>query len=128
MSFLFGSRQTPAEQLRKHQRALTKAIRDLDRERQKLEQQEKKVIAEIKKAARQGQNVFAQSAYLLNIQLAYTFPQVPLNIWWSLGCLQGDGKGSGADEEICAKVLSDAHTVAGCFAASPNVAVQPGNG
>ena len=47
MSFLFGSRQTPAEQLRKHQRALTKAIRDLDRERQKLEQQEKKVIAEI---------------------------------------------------------------------------------
>ena len=55
MSFLF-KRETPAEMLRKHQRALQKAIRDLDRERQKLEQQEKKVIADIKKAARAGQN------------------------------------------------------------------------
>jgi charged multivesicular body protein 2A len=55
MSFLFR-RESPAEMLRKHQRALQKAIRDLDRERQKLEQQEKKVIADIKKAARAGQN------------------------------------------------------------------------
>jgi charged multivesicular body protein 2A len=58
MSFLFGFSQTPAEMLKKHQRALNKAIRDLDRERTKLEQQEKKLIADIKKSAKAGQNVF----------------------------------------------------------------------
>ena len=55
MEFLFGSRKTPAEQLKQHQRALTKAQRDLDRERTKLEQQEKKLIADIKKAAKANQ-------------------------------------------------------------------------
>jgi charged multivesicular body protein 2A len=43
--------------LRQNQRALNKAIRELDRERQKLEQSEKKLIADIKKSARAGQNV-----------------------------------------------------------------------
>ncbi len=57
MSFLFGSSKTPAEMLRQNQRALNKAIRELDRERQKLEQSEKKLIADIKKSARAGQNV-----------------------------------------------------------------------
>ncbi|KAL2912331.1 ESCRT-III subunit protein did4 [Polyrhizophydium stewartii] len=55
MNFLFGSRKTPAELLKQHQRALTKAQRDLDRERAKLEQQEKKLIADIKKTAKAGQ-------------------------------------------------------------------------
>lgn len=41
--------------LRQNQRALNKAMRDLDRERAKMEQQEKKVIADIKKMAKQGQ-------------------------------------------------------------------------
>lgn len=56
MSFLFGS-PSPAEQLKRHQRALNKSIRELDRERQKLEQQDKTVINDIKKAARDGQEV-----------------------------------------------------------------------
>lgn len=43
--------------LRQNQRALNKAMRDLDRERQRMEQQEKKVIADIKKMAKQGQQV-----------------------------------------------------------------------
>ncbi|GJQ87627.1 hypothetical protein Trydic_g17455 [Trypoxylus dichotomus] len=41
--------------LRKNQRALNKAMRDLDRERMKMEQQEKKIIADIKKMAKEGQ-------------------------------------------------------------------------
>lgn len=53
--FLFGKKKTPDEMLRQNQRALTKAMRDLDRERAKMEQQEKKVIADIKKMAKQGQ-------------------------------------------------------------------------
>merc|ERR1739845_204182 len=38
-----------------NQRALNKAMRELDRERSKMEQQEKKIIADIKKMAKQGQ-------------------------------------------------------------------------
>lgn len=41
--------------LRQNQRALNKAMRDLDRERQQMEQQEKKIIIDIKKMAKQGQ-------------------------------------------------------------------------
>ncbi|PWN21699.1 Snf7-domain-containing protein [Microstroma glucosiphilum] len=52
---LFGTRKTPAEKLRQHQRALQKAQRELDRERTKLEQQEKKLVAEIRQNAKQGQ-------------------------------------------------------------------------
>ena len=55
MDFLFGKKKTPDQMLRDNQRALNKAIRDLDRERTKMEQQEKKIIADIKKMAKQGQ-------------------------------------------------------------------------
>ncbi|KAI9349461.1 Snf7-domain-containing protein [Zopfochytrium polystomum] len=55
IDYLFGQRKTPAEMLKQHQRALNKAIRDLDRERTKMEQQEKKLIADIKKSAKQNQ-------------------------------------------------------------------------
>jgi len=55
MEWLFGKKLTPEEMLRKNQRALTKAMRDLDRERGKMEQQEKKIIADIKKMAKMGQ-------------------------------------------------------------------------
>lgn len=60
LEFLFGKKKTPEEMLRQNQRALNKAMRDLDRERAKMEQQEKKVIADIKKMAKQGQMVCAE--------------------------------------------------------------------
>ena len=50
MEWLFGRRMTPEEQLKKNQRALNKAMRELDRERAKMEQQEKKIsLLEISK-------------------------------------------------------------------------------
>ncbi|XP_045126694.1 charged multivesicular body protein 2a-like isoform X2 [Portunus trituberculatus] len=55
LEWLFGRKMTPEEMLRKNQRALNKAMRDLDRERSKMEQQEKKIIADIKKMAKMGQ-------------------------------------------------------------------------
>nr|ACO11124.1 Charged multivesicular body protein 2a [Caligus rogercresseyi] len=55
MEWLFGRKMTPDEMLRKNQRALNKAMRELDRERSKMEQQEKKIIADIKKMAKAGQ-------------------------------------------------------------------------
>jgi len=55
MEWLFGRKMTPEEMLRKNKRALDKAVRDLDRERMRMEQQEKKIIADIKKMAKEGQ-------------------------------------------------------------------------
>lgn len=57
MEWLFGRKKTPEEMLRQNQRALNKAMRELDRERQKMEQSEKKIIADIKKMAKQNQMV-----------------------------------------------------------------------
>ncbi|XP_071491084.1 charged multivesicular body protein 2a-like [Diadema setosum] len=55
MNALFGKRKTPEQILKQNQRALNKTIRELDREKSRMEQQEKKVIADIKKMAKQGQ-------------------------------------------------------------------------
>jgi charged multivesicular body protein 2A len=55
MAWLFGHKKTPQELLRQNQRALNKAMRDLDKERASMENQEKKIIADIKKMAKQGQ-------------------------------------------------------------------------
>ena len=52
---IFGRRKTPQELLRQNQRALNKAMRELDRERSRLEGQEKKIIADIKRMAKMGQ-------------------------------------------------------------------------
>jgi charged multivesicular body protein 2A len=66
MSFnLFGKKKTPAELLRENKRMLDKSIREIERERQSLQTQEKKLIAEIKKTAKQGQMVsFSQAIKL----------------------------------------------------------------
>uniref|UniRef100_A0A0C9RPI5 TSA: Wollemia nobilis Ref_Wollemi_Transcript_5394_1342 transcribed RNA sequence n=1 Tax=Wollemia nobilis TaxID=56998 RepID=A0A0C9RPI5_9CONI len=55
MSFLFGKKKTPAELLRENKRMLDRSIREIERERQGLQNQEKKLITEIKKTAKQGQ-------------------------------------------------------------------------
>jgi len=55
MEFLFGKKKTPKEILREHQRSIQRAQNGIDRERANLQNQEKKVIMEIKKAAKQGQ-------------------------------------------------------------------------
>jgi charged multivesicular body protein 2A len=55
MSWLFSPRKTPADLLRENKRTLDKAIRELDRERTSLQQQEKKLVGEIKQMAKQNQ-------------------------------------------------------------------------
>jgi len=55
LDFLFGRRKTPQEMLRQNQRALNRAMRDLDRERAQMENQEKRIIADIKKMAQKGE-------------------------------------------------------------------------
>lgn len=52
-----GCNHVRAEMLRENKRMLDKAIRELDRERMSLQQQEKKTIVEIKKMAKEGQMV-----------------------------------------------------------------------
>lgn len=46
-----------SELLRENKRMLDKSIREIERERQGLQSQEKKLILEIKKSAKQGQMV-----------------------------------------------------------------------
>lgn len=60
LEWLFGKRLTPEEMLRKNQRVLNKSMRDLDREKAHMEVQEKKLIAEIKKMAKDGQMVIIE--------------------------------------------------------------------
>ncbi|KAF6812636.1 snf7 family protein [Colletotrichum musicola] len=55
LEYMFGKRMTPAERLRKNQRMLDKAIRELDQIRVKLEKQEKQLITQIKQSAQKGQ-------------------------------------------------------------------------
>jgi len=55
MEFVFGKRKTPQELLRENKRMLDRSIREIERERMQLQVQEKKLIAEIKKTAKQGQ-------------------------------------------------------------------------
>lgn len=56
MSFLFGGKtKTPAEMMREYKRNVDRSVREIEREKTKLQQQEKKVIADIKKAAKDGQ-------------------------------------------------------------------------
>lgn len=57
----------PAEQLRENKRMLDRAVRELDRERQKIEAQEKRTVTDMKKAAKAGQQVPRASlkAYLV---------------------------------------------------------------
>ena len=78
MDWLFGRRMTPEEMLRKNQRALTKAMRELDRERSKMEQQEKKIIADIKKMAKAGQmdavKIMAKVLFEIILFLCLKFP------------------------------------------------------
>ncbi|EMR63672.1 putative doa4-independent degradation protein 4 protein [Eutypa lata UCREL1] len=55
LEWAFGKRMTPAERLRKNQRMLDKAIRELDQVRVKLEKQEKTLVTQIRQSAQKGQ-------------------------------------------------------------------------
>ncbi|TYZ61301.1 hypothetical protein PybrP1_010525 [[Pythium] brassicae (nom. inval.)] len=55
MGNALGKKKTLKEQLRENKREINRAIRELDRERANLQMQEKKLIIEIKKMAKEGQ-------------------------------------------------------------------------
>ena len=51
---LFGVGKTPAQRMKEYQRGIKKSVREMDRERTTLERNEKKLMTEIKKAAKDG--------------------------------------------------------------------------
>lgn len=57
MGNAFGKKKTLKEQMRENKRTMNRAIRELDRERVSLQNQEKKLVIEIKKMAKEGQMV-----------------------------------------------------------------------
>lgn len=52
---IFGKKKPLKEVLRENKRTITRAVRDIDREKTNLEKQEKKLVGEIKKNAKAGQ-------------------------------------------------------------------------
>ena len=54
-SSVFGKKKPLKEILRENKRTITRAVRDIDREKNNLEKQEKKLVGEIKKNAKAGQ-------------------------------------------------------------------------
>ena len=69
----FGSKKTTKELLRENKRTITKAIRELDRERSKMEQEEKKCIADIKKHAKLQQMVLQSRLHNLHLRFHNKF-------------------------------------------------------
>lgn len=68
LSFCFG-----VELLRENKRMIDKSIREIERERQGLQAQEKKLIVEIKKNAKQGQMVRHPLLQFLLFHLTFLF-------------------------------------------------------
>eukprot|EP01156_Anaeramoeba_ignava_P006002 Anaeramoba_ignava/a347491_126.p1 GENE.a347491_126~~a347491_126.p1 ORF type:complete len:208 (-),score=90.17 a347491_126:82-705(-) len=52
---IFGSKKSPEELLKEYQKLLRKSQREIERERMKLQRQEKTIIADMKKMAKEGQ-------------------------------------------------------------------------
>jgi hypothetical protein len=71
------SKNLSAELLRENKRMLDKSIREIERERQGLQTQEKKLIMEIKKSAKQGQMVCLASPTTCTFCLFH----------WNIACL-----------------------------------------
>jgi hypothetical protein len=97
---------------------LTKAQRELDRERTKLEQSEKKLIVDIKKSAKAGQLVrfdLHQGSCRIN---AVQFTE----------CMQSNGKGSCPNASLCSQVLPNAYAAASRQLANTNFEKQPTDG
>ncbi|KAL0489208.1 vacuolar protein sorting protein VPS2 [Acrasis kona] len=55
IDMLFGKQKTPKELMREYKRSVERSIRELEREREKMQQQEKKLIADMKRLAKQNQ-------------------------------------------------------------------------
>eukprot|EP00020_Sapocribrum_chincoteaguense_P009036 CAMPEP_0170744102 /NCGR_PEP_ID=MMETSP0437-20130122/7608_1 /TAXON_ID=0 /ORGANISM="Sexangularia sp." /LENGTH=257 /DNA_ID=CAMNT_0011082787 /DNA_START=16 /DNA_END=786 /DNA_ORIENTATION=- len=55
MEWLFGHQKTPQEVMREQQRMINKCIREMDREKTRLEREEVKIVRDIKKLAKEGQ-------------------------------------------------------------------------
>lgn len=61
MDYIFGRRKSSAEMAKEYKRAIDKSVRSLDRERIKLETQEKITLFEVKRSAKLGQITAARS-------------------------------------------------------------------
>lgn len=55
MGNIMGKEKPLKEVLRENKRMITRAIRELDREKNQLEREEKRLTIEIKKSAKEGQ-------------------------------------------------------------------------
>lgn len=73
MGNVFGKDKPLKEVLRENKRMINKAVREIDREKNGLEREEKKLILEIKKAAKENQ---MQSVKIMAKDLVRTRQQI----------------------------------------------------
>lgn len=52
---LFGKKKNPREIMREYKRSIERTVRDLDRERERMQLQEKKLVGDMKRLAKQNQ-------------------------------------------------------------------------
>lgn len=75
-SSVFGKKKPLKEILRENKRTITRAVRDIDREKSNLEKQEKKLIGEIKKNAKAGQMGAVKVSFVVKISANSTCQSV----------------------------------------------------
>lgn len=79
MGQVFGKEKPLKEVMRENKRMITRAVRELDREKMALEREEKRITMEIKKAAKEGQ-----------MQSVKIMAKVRMFVLWSIGIAMGD--------------------------------------
>ena len=114
MGNAFGTKKTLKEQMRENKRTITRAIRELDRERTNLQNQEKKLVLDIKKMAKEG-------------QMVRTPPEYKFVDNHRVGIGEDYGKGFSSHQSICNEILHDAVSIASSVVASRGRALRQCN-
>src|SRR5210317_771467 len=101
MGGVFGKEKPLKEQLRENKRMITRAIRELDREKRSLEKEEQRLTIEIKKMAKENQmkGVFIYFYTDLLCRLCTITESLIILLIFSYSC-QNHGKGLGTDTTV----------------------------
>jgi hypothetical protein len=86
MGQIFGKEKPLSEVMRENKRMITRAVRELDREKLALEREEKRLTIEIKKAAKEGQmssvKIMAKVCAFVCVSLNNAFVErITLGLW-----------------------------------------------
>jgi charged multivesicular body protein 2B len=119
MDKLFGKKPTLKEQVRENERTVNRQARDLDRERLSLQRQEKQIEAEIKKAAKAGNE---QAARILAKSLIRNRQQQTQMLTTSV---QMKGVNSGMKSQVATAKMAEAMGTSAKIMGKMNEQIRP---